>query len=63
MNAKTLLTLTLLLISTLTLTACNPLKGYGQEAGAGGSKRSGLQNARGGMYGVVRVNKSQVWVF
>ncbi|UTO05421.1 hypothetical protein NKT77_01835 [Moraxella sp. FZLJ2107] len=47
MRAKTLLTLTLLLTSSLTLTACNPLKGYGQEAGAGGSKRSGLQNARG----------------
>ncbi|NOL51102.1 hypothetical protein [Pelistega suis] len=35
-------------LTSLTLTACDPLKGYGQEAGAGGSKRSGLQNARGG---------------
>ncbi|AWY21179.1 hypothetical protein LP123_02230 [Moraxella bovis] len=47
MKTKAMLILSILLSSALTLTACNPLKGYGQEAGAGGSKRSGLQNARG----------------
>lgn len=34
-------------LSSLTLSACNFMRGYGQEAGAGGSKRSGLINARG----------------
>lgn len=50
MKAKAILILSILL-SFLTLTACNPLRGYGQEAGANG-KFQGFKNARGIMFGL-----------
>ncbi|MDH2274423.1 hypothetical protein [Moraxella porci] len=50
MKTKTILILSILL-SSLTLTACDPfngLRGYGQEAGANGKPAKGFKNARGG---------------
>lgn len=49
MKAKAILILSILL-SFLTLTACNPLRGYGQEAGAkaNGEATPRFKNARGG---------------
>ncbi|STZ63990.1 Uncharacterised protein [Moraxella lacunata] len=51
MKAKIIFILSLILSSSLTLTACDPFKGlrdYGQEAGANG-KFKGFKNARGGI--------------
>ncbi|UYZ68211.1 hypothetical protein LP090_01835 [Moraxella bovis] len=48
MKTKITFILSLILLTSLTLSACNFMEGYGQEAGANGKPAPRFKNARGG---------------